>query len=295
MERRTPIARLDWPTAGGILYWGVVTETRSLRTDLYQRLSLLFQWQAADIERERMPHLVPFSKSPRTVPLRLPIIARRGSVMPIDLQPVLDSTSARESWRALEQSMAKFWAATDMAQDQWARTGKELLFWRDPGLEINNVPFTFPNESGFVRPLVVTPDVPRLSIPIGKQCDYVYLLGNGTFSIWLSFGRSTRGSCGSCRSGLPRQSHRTNPSSEWERNRQREYDPRRNADRACCVRCPTGAHFRERPGPRTLPSTVIEYPVNGFVTDLVWNWKSGPPLTLFAVTVQDGNVGVKAG
>ncbi len=284
-------ARVDWPTADGILYSGAVTETRQPRTDLYQRLTMLFRWQAADRERERLPHTEPFSKKPRMAPLRIPVVSREGSARPVDLQPVVSSTAARQSWQALEQAMAKFWLATDMAQDQWERSGRKLFFWRDTVLEINAIPFTFPLEEGFVRPLVATPEVPKLRIPIGRQCDYVYLLGNSTFP-----------------SGFPLQGQ-SGAVAGWidivYRNKAGDRVSLRNGKEVASANliynatrieplaldAPQALTFEKDPAREHYQILLFGFPANGFVNELIWNWQSGPALTLFAVTTQTRNAG----
>lgn len=288
-------ARLDWPTAAGVLYSGVVTETRQPRTDLYQRLSLLFQWQAADAERERVPHTVPFSKKPRIVPLRVPIVTRRGTATPVDLQPVLSSTSARQSWQALEQAMAKFWAATKMARDQWERTGKQMLFWPDPTVEINGIPFAFPRENGLVRPIVVTPDVPRLSVPIAKQCDYIYLLGNST----LPSGYPLEGQQGAV-AGSIEVVYRGRATQRVPLRNGKEIASANMIDDATriepiALNAPQALTFEKDPAREHYQILLFGFPTNGFVSELAWNWKSGAPLTLFAVTLQTRNAGEIAG
>ena len=182
-----------------------------------------------------------------------------------------------------------------MAQDQWARTGKELLFWRDASLEINKIPFAFANKSGFVQPLIVTRDIPRLSIPIEKQCDYVYLLGNST----LPSGYPLEGQFGAV-AGFVDVVYRGKASERIPVRNGKEIASANMIHDATRIEpialdAPQALTFEKDPTREHYQALLFGFPVGGFVTDLVWNWKSGPPLMLFAVTVQNGNAGVKAG
>jgi hypothetical protein len=173
-------ARIDWPTDDGILFSGVVTESREPYAELYTRVSGLCQNQREHPESAIMGHDVPASDTPLVIPLQLAVSEARGRVEPLDLQAVVDSEAGRTSWASLEAAMAAFWPKTKMAKEQRDRTGKRLRFWRTPSAEIAGLRFTFAMKDGFARPLVITKDTPELSIPIARNCERFYLLGNVT-------------------------------------------------------------------------------------------------------------------
>ena len=66
-------------------------------------------------------------------------------------------------------------------KDQWKRTGEKFLLWQGPELAIAGVPFRFPVIEGTARPLVVTPEVPELTIPLSQECARLHILGQVTF------------------------------------------------------------------------------------------------------------------
>jgi hypothetical protein len=280
-------ARIDWPTYDGILFSGVVTEARRPRTELYRRLSSLFQGQPDNPEGDRLPHALPFAQRPNIVPLRIGLVNSRGAAKPIDLQPMVDSSSARDSWKALEKVTETFWGSSQMAQDQWARTGKRLLFWRDPLVEIAGLPFVCPLQDGFVRPLVISPEFPEQTIPIGQDCDRLYLLGNVTLP-----------------SGYPVEGEKGATAAVFEvryvdgRNQQ---IPLRNGNEIArsnliddatrieplAVNAPQALVFEKDPAREHYQALLFAIPVQGALRELHCTLKSGPPLAIFAVTVQN--------
>jgi hypothetical protein len=76
--------------------------------------------------------------------------------------------------------MAKFWSIAPMARDQWKRTGSKFLLWQGSEVEIVGVTFRVPVVNGYVRPMVVTPGVPEVDIPIGLEGLRIHVLGQVT-------------------------------------------------------------------------------------------------------------------
>jgi hypothetical protein len=112
--------------------------------------------------------------------LRVSLWSGRAPTVNADLQPLADSERGRKTWVALESRMEKFWASSEMAQDQWIRTGKRLLFWREPVIEIAGMRFVCPIVDGSVRPLVLTPEYPELVISLPAGAKRLHVLGNVT-------------------------------------------------------------------------------------------------------------------
>jgi len=169
-------SRRDWATADGTLLSGVVKETREVRPELYQRLSGLFQGQREAIE-------VPAQSSPTVVPLRRSPWYVNARFEPVNLQPVVESSEGRKAWDSLESRMADYWAKANeagMGRDQWKRSGEKFLFWQGGDLRLQRAPFRPAAVDGFVRPVVVTPEVPEINIPVGVSCRRLHFLGQIT-------------------------------------------------------------------------------------------------------------------
>jgi len=279
-------ARIDWPTYDGILFSGVVTEAREPRTELYRRLSNLFQGQPENPEGERLPHTIPFARRPIAVPLRTAVARSRGAVKPIDLQPIVDSSSSRNSWKALEKITESFWASSQMAQDQWTRTGKRLLFWRDPFVEIAGVPFVCAMQDGFVRPLVLTAEFPEQSIPVGQSGDRLYVLGNVT----LPSGYPVEGEYSATAAVL--ELHYAGGRNQQIPLRNGKEIARANlindATRIepLALNAPQALIFEKDPAREHYQALLFACSTQAGLRELRFVLKSGPPLAIFAITAQ---------
>ena len=165
-------SRIDWPTQNGILMSGVVDEAREPRERLYVELARLFQM--------RRREATPAATGPDTVPLRLANWSGKARLRPVDLTAAAAADAAGSAWADLEARVAKFWTSGGYARNQWKRTGSRLQFWQGPHVEIAGAPFECAAVNGTVRPLVVTPDFPQLSIPVGLECSALHILGHVT-------------------------------------------------------------------------------------------------------------------
>jgi hypothetical protein len=169
-------SRRDWATADGILLSGVVKETREVRPELYQRLSGLFQGrrEAIQIPAQSFPTIVPLRRSPWSV---------NATFAPVNLQPVVESPEGKRAWVSLETRMADYWAKSDeaaMGRDQWRRSGGKFLFWQGSDLRLQRAIFRTAVVDGFARPVVVTPEVAEINIPVGVACQRLHFLGQIT-------------------------------------------------------------------------------------------------------------------
>ncbi len=165
-------SRIDWPTQNGILMSGVVDEAREPKERLYVEMARLFQM--------RRHEATPAAMRPELVPLRVQTWSAKAQFQPVDLQPLATSTAAAKAWGELEARMAKFWETSGYAEDQWKRTGGRLRFWQGARVEIGGAVFECPVVNGVVRPLVLTPDSPSLSIPVSVDCNRLHILGQVT-------------------------------------------------------------------------------------------------------------------
>ena len=163
--------RVDWPTQNGILMSGVVDEAREPRQRLYVELARLFQ-------RKRHETPPAFSR-PDPVPLRFKTWSPQSRFERVDLQQLAESEAARRAWSELETRMEKYWAALDIA-DHWKHTGSKFRLWRGSDVDVASVPFSAAVMDGFVRPLVVTPESPEVTIPVGLDCVRLHVLGHVT-------------------------------------------------------------------------------------------------------------------
>jgi hypothetical protein len=165
--------REDWATRDGILLSGAVTEDRNIREPIYSRLAALFAGR-----REIRQYTAP--DAPRVLPLRSVPFSPGSTHEIVDLQALAESQSGRESWAALESSLKQFWASARMAGEQWTRTGSCFRLWQTPVVEIAGVSFRSAVVEGYVRPLVLTAEVPEITIPIERQCSKLHILGQVT-------------------------------------------------------------------------------------------------------------------
>ena len=161
-------SRLDWPTADGLLMSGVVNESREVRPDLYLELEELFQGRAA---APRPP-----DAHPTVVPLKWAPATPGASFRTVDLQGLVESAEGLRAWAGLEAAMAEFWPRVSMAEDQWKRTGKKFLLWQESDLTIAGIPFRVPVVNGYARPVVLTQEVPEVTISVGQECARLHLL-----------------------------------------------------------------------------------------------------------------------
>lgn len=165
-------SRIDGEMHNGILESGVVTENREPREVPYMELARLFAGRRAEKK--------PASAKPRGVPLlRIPW-DRNSHFASIDLQPLVDGSDGRRSWQAFEGRMSAFWASSRLARNQWNRTEERFLLWQGSAIEVTGVRFLIPAADGFVRPLMLTPEVPEVVIPVGQDCTRLHILGQVT-------------------------------------------------------------------------------------------------------------------
>src|SRR5208337_1321721 len=165
-------SRIDAEMRDGVLESGVVTEGREPREVPYLELSRLFGGRRHETE--------PAATRPQVVPLKWSPWTRKSKFSAVDLQALVERPEGARAWADFEDRMAKFWSTAPMAGDQWKRTGSKFLLWQGSEVEIAGVTFRAPVVNGYVRPVVVTPGVPEVEIPIGVQGLRVHILGQVT-------------------------------------------------------------------------------------------------------------------
>jgi Glycosyl hydrolases family 2, TIM barrel domain/Glycosyl hydrolases family 2/Glycosyl hydrolases family 2, sugar binding domain len=163
--------REGWMMHNGVLIEGVVTESREPREEVYMELARLFGQR---MKTEAV------SICPTVVPLKLSVASPQGSFSPVDLQSLAEGADGERSWAALKGIMAKYWAGVRMAHDQWDKTGGEFLLWEAPEVKISGIPFRNPVVNGHVRPLVLTPGLPEVTIPLKLEGTRLHILGQVT-------------------------------------------------------------------------------------------------------------------
>ena len=165
-------SRMDTEMVNGICSAGVVTESREVRDEVYGGVVHLFQG--------RRHEELPATTRPTVVPLRWQPWSSQSQFRPIVLQPLAEESDQQKAWTALESQLATFWDRTWLTRGQWKRTGKKLRFWQGARLEIMQVGFLVPVVDEYVRPLVLSPEVPSIQIPLGLECTRLHFLGQVT-------------------------------------------------------------------------------------------------------------------
>ena len=168
-------SRLDWATADGILMSGVVNESRQVRPSWYMELGALFRGRA---EEPRPPNT-----RPTVLPLKWAPATPGASFHTVDLRAPVESAEGAKAWAALEAAMANFWPRVPMAEDQWKRTAGKFLLWQGSEVEIAGIPFHIPTVNNYVRPVLLTPETPEVTISVGQECERLHILGQVTFPV----------------------------------------------------------------------------------------------------------------
>jgi hypothetical protein len=167
--------RSDWSTTNGLLRSGAVTEDREIRQPIYGRLAGLFGGRR---EEDNNPE----PERPTVLPLRAIPFSPGSTFQITDLQPLAESGLGKQSWKALEGALEKFWSSTRMARNQWKRTGGKFELWKTPEVKIAGVTFRSPLVEGRVRPVILTTEVPEVTIPIQQSCTALHILGQVAFT-----------------------------------------------------------------------------------------------------------------
>ena len=102
-------SRIDWPTFDGILFSGVVTESRSPRAELYERFIRLFQNREEHAGSSAIGLKTPFRSAPDLVPLRFPVVKSRTNGQPVDIQAHIDSNDSMAAWTSVEKLVGESW------------------------------------------------------------------------------------------------------------------------------------------------------------------------------------------
>jgi Glycosyl hydrolases family 2, TIM barrel domain/Glycosyl hydrolases family 2/Glycosyl hydrolase 2 galactose-binding domain-like len=165
-------SRIDPEMRHGILESGVVTEGREPRERIVMELRRY--WEGRDRDSWTS------SKAPEILTLRHAPWAAGASFSDLKLGDIVTTAAQVEAWRDFERLLAEFWAKADYAGDQWQRTGGKLLLWRGSKIELLGVPFAIPEVEGYARPIVLTPNHPETTIPVGRSCSQLHALGHIT-------------------------------------------------------------------------------------------------------------------
>jgi hypothetical protein len=165
-------SRIDWEMRDGILESGVVTEGREPREVPYLELARLFEGRRHENE--------PTATRPLVMPLKWSPWSRKNKFSALDLQSLVERPEGVRAWADFEDRMAKFWSKAPMAEDQWKRTGSKFLLWQGSEVEIAGVTFRVSVVNGYARPVIVTPTVPEIEIPVGLETLRLHVLGQVT-------------------------------------------------------------------------------------------------------------------
>ncbi len=170
-------SRIDGEMHDGILESGVVSEAREPREGVWTELLRLFA---------RLRHgsrQVPANQDDlRILPLRRNPFDSASAFQSVNLQPLADSASGRQSWKSLEETLERYWASS-IANDQWKRSGSQFVLWQQPEIKIAGASFLSPVAGGRVRPVVLTTAAPEILIPIHQKCAQLHILGQVSFPV----------------------------------------------------------------------------------------------------------------
>jgi len=170
-------SRIDGEMRDGILESGVVTEAREPRPGVWAELSRLFAGHP-HAKREDTLALNRLT----ALPLQRIPFGSGNTFRSVDLQPLVNSSSGRQSWQALETSLEKYWTGSPW-NDQWKRTGSQFGLWQTSETKIAGVCFLSPLMDGRIRAVVLTAEVPDTVIPIHQTCVQLHILGQVSFPV----------------------------------------------------------------------------------------------------------------
>ncbi len=168
-------SRIDPEMREGILESGVVTEGREPRSFVYLQLARLFENRR---ETNSLFVDAPATSAPVVLPLRHVPWLNGDRLQSLDLSAVVSGDRGTRAWRDFEARIAEHWKSLDL--HQWERTGKRFTLWSQPAVEILGSRFATPIVEGFARPIVLTPDLPDVEIPVHRACSRLHFLGHVT-------------------------------------------------------------------------------------------------------------------
>jgi hypothetical protein len=103
-----------------------------------------------------------------------------SAVRGIDLANVVSAPGQKSAWDDFERILSEYWPKSDYAGDQWKRNGEKFQLWSDTRCELMGASFPLPSVDGRARPIVLTPTHPTISVPVGRRCARLHILGNVT-------------------------------------------------------------------------------------------------------------------
>jgi hypothetical protein len=163
-------SRIDDEMCNGILESGVVTEAREPRDVVSMELARLFTLRRHVDENP--------DTAPEVIRLRSAPWEKSSKFDQLNLQPLVETSDAALAWSGLKKRMADYWKK--VGDEQWKRSGEEFVLWPESEIEIAGVAFRIPTVNGRARPLMLTPEAPELTIPVGGSCRRVHILGQVT-------------------------------------------------------------------------------------------------------------------
>ncbi len=162
--------RIDDEMCNGTLETGVVSEAREPRDKVWMELARLFELRRhVDEVTDTAPEMVPLKWAPWS---------KSSSFDALNLQPLVETSDAALAWSSLTSRMGSYWKK--VGDKQWKSSGEKFLLWRGSEVTIGGVGFCFPTVNGRVRPVILTPEAPQLTIPVGGSCSRVHILGQVT-------------------------------------------------------------------------------------------------------------------
>ena len=157
-------SRIDNEMCNGILESGVVSEAREPRSIVWMELARLF-------ELRRHTKDVP-ATSLELIALKWVPWSKESTFRTVNLQPLVETADAALVWKSFKKRMQDYWKHIN---------GGEVVFWPGRDVTIAGVDFRFPLIDGHTRPLILSSEVPKVSISIRRFCRRLHILGQVTF------------------------------------------------------------------------------------------------------------------
>ena len=132
---------------------------------------------AAPRSRARRTHVPPCCRSsgrrPRLGRASIRWISRRWWRVPKAQRP---GRRSKRPWRIFG------------LESPWRKTSgsapvEKFLLWQGSEVEIAGIPFHIPTVNNYVRPVLLTPETPEVTISVGQECERLHILGQVTFPV----------------------------------------------------------------------------------------------------------------
>ncbi|HLV86199.1 MAG TPA: glycoside hydrolase family 2 TIM barrel-domain containing protein [Candidatus Sulfotelmatobacter sp.] len=163
----TQYMREDISMDGPTLAEGVVTADRTVRSEVFSRLSDLYRYDIGEP--------VPSLRSPILLSRPHLNANENSGYHGINLQSLAEQQAA--DWELVQAASLSFWK--ENSEDYVRKHGGDFYTWDAPALLVGPVPFQTAQIDGHTRPLVIRNGA-SLEVPVHAEADRLHFLGNVT-------------------------------------------------------------------------------------------------------------------